>query len=172
MTTSLKPYAEAYVRALPASADAVAAFDACATTINAIKQLRAFLDDVSVPINIRRDALKTAFPKAETETINFIALLAQDGLIDKLEHLQTLIRSAAAVRHNKRHAIVTAAVTLTDKDLDRISNALAKKLGSDIQLEERTDPSLLTGLRVEADGWTFDASLKGRLDRLHHALTV
>lgn len=170
MNTSLRSYADAFVRAIPSGMDAVKEFDACADVILSTKQLRSFLDDVSVPINTRREALKIAIPKAADETINFISLLAQEGQIDHLDGLQAHIRTAAATKEGKRHALVTTAAPLTAKDLKRIEDALSKKLGSDIHLEEKTDPSLLAGFRIHADGWTFDASLKGRLDRLQSAL--
>lgn len=172
MNTSLRNYADAYVRSIPSGMDAVKEFDMCAEIIISTKQLQSFLSDVSVPINTRREALKTAFPKAADETINFFSLLAHEGEISQLDGLQTHIRTAAAAQKGKRHALVTTAAPLTAKDLKRIEDALSQKLGSDVSLEEKTDPSLLAGFRINADGWTFDASLKGRLDRLQHALTV
>jgi F-type H+-transporting ATPase subunit delta len=172
MSTSLRAYADAYIESLPKEADVIRDFDAVADVIQKTKQLRSFLEDVSVPISARRDALKEAFPSATSETVNFLTLLAQDGRAGELEALKTHIRSASAGKKGKRHALVTSASPLTAQDLDRIAKSLGKKLGTDIQLEEQTDPSLLAGFRISSDGWTFDASLKGKLDRLQHALTV
>jgi ATP synthase F1 delta subunit len=172
MNTSLRTYADAYVNALPKDRDAVKEFDSVADLILKVKELRAFLEDVSVPVSSRRDALKEAFPQAAGETVNFLSLLAQDGRVGDVETLKTHLRAAVAEKQGKRHALVTSASPLTAKDLDRIAASLGKKLGTDVLLEEQTDPKLLAGFRVTSNGWTFDASLKGKLDRLQHALTV
>lgn len=172
MSISLRAYADAFVHALPKEVDVIKEFDAVADLIQRTRELRAFLEDSSVSIASRRSALTEAFPGAAGETINFFTLLARDGRVGDLEALKTSVRTADAAKHGKRHATVTSASSLTAQDRDRIAKSLGKKLGTDIQLEEKTDPSLLAGFRITSDGWTYDASLKGKLDRLQHALTV
>lgn len=169
--TALHTYAEAYVQSIPNDRDAVKEFDSCLAQILAAKEIHSFLGDVSVPIAKRREALTVAFPKAADATINFLTLLAKDGQIDRLESLSDHIRTAVAAKAGKRHATVTSAVPLTAKDLSRIEHAVAKVIGHDVHLEERTDATLGTGFSVTVDGWTFDASLKAKLNRLQHALT-
>lgn len=170
MNTRLRSYAEAYVAAADPTTDVVKEFDVCAHTISTTKTVRAFLEDISVPIASRREAIETAFPKLSSATTNFLSLLAHDGRIRDLETLQEHVRNAAAAKEGKRFARVTSAVPLEGKDLDRIERALSKKLGTGVQLEEKTDASLIAGFRVVTDGWAYDASLKGKLDRLQHAL--
>lgn len=169
---SLRDYALAYVQSLPKDADAVREFDAVVNTILQTKELRAFFSDSSVSLASKREALASAFPKAEDATVNFITLLAKDGVTDQIEPLQSIIRQVAAERDGAKYAVVTTATPLTGPDLERLAKTLQKKFGSPIKLEERTDPSLISGFSVAVGDWTLDASLKGKLDRLQHALTV
>ncbi len=167
---SLRTYADAYVASM--KNDAVAEFDAGVEVLNAVKTLRAFLPDASVSLDAKQEALKIALPKTSEATRNFLLLLAADGKLEDLDALQSYVRQAAAALQDKRHATVTSAVPLQAKERTRVEKALADLFKSDVEMEERTDPSLLSGFSVQVGGWTFDASLKGRLERLQHALTV
>ena len=169
---SLRDYALAYVQSLPKDADSVREFDAVVDQLIAVKELRAFLSDSSVPLPSKKEALKTAFPKAEEATVNFLLLLIKDDAIHQLESLKNVVRQADAEKHGARHAVVTSAIPLKEEDLARIAKTLHKKFGSAVRLEEKTDPSLLAGFAVAVGDWTLDASLKGKLDRLQHALIV
>lgn len=169
---SLRSYADAYVRSLKNPAGAVEEFDACADVLDRIKTLRAFLPDASVALNAKRDAMNIAFPKASPPTRNFLLLLAQDGLLKELETLRAHVRAAAAEIQEKRHAMVSSAVPLQAKERSRVQKALAVLFHRDVVVEERLDPSLISGFAVQVDGWTYDASLKGRLERLQHTLNV
>ena len=170
MIISLRTYADAYVQAFPAKGDVVKAFDAMADVIRSTTPLRAFLEDESVPIASRRKALTEALPGVEDETVNFITLLATDGRLEDLEPLKQHVRSARAREEGKRHAIVESVIALKPGEMERITHALGKRLGTDVLLEQHTEPSLLAGLRIISDGWTFDASLKNRLQRLEQTL--
>lgn len=172
MNTPLRTYAEAYIAAFPPNRDAVAEVDACADALRDIRPLRAFLQDVSVSLASRRKALGIALPHVSPETINLFTLLARDERLADSEALRDHVRTAAADRAGKTHVTVSSAVPLTDEDIKRISVALKKKFGTAVHVETRMDPSVLAGLRITANGWTFDATLAHRLKRLQHALTV
>ena len=42
----------------------------------------------------------------------------------------------------------------------------AQKLGHEVLLEERIDPSVIGGLRLEIDGRVYDSSVRRHLERL------
>jgi len=67
-------------------------------------------------------------------------------------------------------AVVISATALTQTQKDSLRTALEKKTSGTVQLDEHIDDSLLAGFRVELNGRMFDGSLRGRLDKLKHAI--
>lgn len=172
MSIPLRSYAEAYVASFPAKGDAVADADAVAQALRDVRPLRAFLQDVSVPLASRRKALDIALPSVAEEAKNLFTILARDERLSDVEALSEHVRSAAAERDGKTHVTVSSAVPLAPADIKRISVILQKKMGTDVHVETKTDPAVLAGLRITTNGWTFDATLAQRLKRLQHALIV
>ena len=55
--------------------------------------------------------------------------------------------------------------------LDRLLDFLRRKYGeADVSLEVRTDPSLLGGFTLTVDGYTYDYSVRGRMQQMDDAL--
>jgi F-type H+-transporting ATPase subunit delta len=63
-----------------------------------------------------------------------------------------------------------SAFELTDALREKLLAALRKRLGADIRLLERTDPSLIGGLVLRFEGREIDGSFKSRLIELKQKL--
>ena len=79
---------------------------------------------------------------------------------------------ALVERHESRAvAQITAATKLTAKDKKTIESTIGKRIGvRKVQLEEKTDPTLLGGFVVEVANLRIDTSLRGELTRLRQHL--
>ena len=55
---------------------------------------------------------------------------------------------------------------------DRLQQALKRRLGRDVRMHTRIDPTLIGGAVVRAGDLVIDGSLKGRLGRLSSAMTA
>lgn len=168
----LTAYIEAYLASLPPSVDAAADADALAEALETIKPLRSFVADVTMAADVRLKALETALPKTQPATCNLALVLAQDGRLKDAGRLPELVRAAQAAKTGKRAATVASASPLSAQNLKRVAAAVENLIGMPVTLEERTDTALLAGIRVSVGDWEFDASLKNRLERLQHVLTV
>ena len=168
--TSLHDYAQAYVQSAAKDHDVVRDFDSMADQIRGITPLRSFLTDSSVAAHVKQNAIAVAFPFASDTAVNFFTLLAQEGVIEKLEALQSAVRHAAAEQEKARYACVQSAVPLTDADTEHITRLLKKRFDAEISLEQKIDRSLLAGFAISVWDWTLDASLKGKMNRLQTAL--
>ena len=168
--TSLHDYAQAYVQSAAKDHDVVRDFDAIADQIRGITPLRSFLTDSSVAAHVKQNAIAVAFPFASDTAVNFFTLLAQEGVIEKLEALQAAVRHAAAEQEKARYACVQSAVPLTDADTEHITRLLKKRFDAEISLEQKINHSLIAGFSVSVGDWTLDASLKGKMDRLQQTL--
>jgi F-type H+-transporting ATPase subunit delta len=70
-----------------------------------------------------------------------------------------------------RTVIAESPQPLAAEDRKKLQTILEKKWGMDVSLEEQTVPSLIGGLRLRSGDWQFDASVRGRLERLAHHFT-
>jgi len=68
-------------------------------------------------------------------------------------------------------AKVTAAVSLSEEELDSLKASLEKKYKKQITIDFHTDSSLLGGLVVELDGKIIDGSLRHKLQDMKDVIS-
>lgn len=99
------------------------------------------------------------------------ALLRRDLLSSIQAFLEQVAESARNIA--KHYEVnVTSAMALTSAERSKLKDILAKRLDGEIALEERTDASLLGGFILESGSWQFDASVIGKIKRLHKSLAT
>ena len=121
----------------------------------------------SLPRQERLSLLDTAFGgEVQEYLLNFLKLLTERGLLREYKACYTRYRACYNRDHNIADAVVTSAVPLTDEQRTRLSEKLEAMSGKTVLLTEKTDPSVLGGLRVELDGTQLDGTVQGRLSEL------
>lgn len=106
-----------------------------------------------------------------TEARNFLALLAQGGRIGYLPEIASQFETLRAEVENTLDVEVTTAMALTDAQKARLAEALAKRFGRTVRIEEKVDASLVGGAIIRADDLIIDGSLQGRLARLEQQMS-
>ena len=102
--------------------------------------------------------------------INFVKLVVDRGRIQyfsKIVHAFVGLRDAAVGR---LRGVVYVAEPLTADQHERLRAKAQSKLGCEVVLEERIDPSIIGGLRLEINGRVYDSSVKRHLERLREAM--
>jgi F-type H+-transporting ATPase subunit delta len=69
-------------------------------------------------------------------------------------------------------ALVTSAVPMKETEMVVLQALLEKKTGRKIMLRCTVDPSLIGGLRVEADGWVADGSIRNKLQQIKEVMNA
>jgi F-type H+-transporting ATPase subunit delta len=82
------------------------------------------------------------------------------------EEFERLADEAAGILH----ATLTTAVPLSDAEQERHRGTLAHKLGHEIRLHAKVDPSLIGGARIKIGDHLVDGSVRAKLDQLRRAL--
>jgi F-type H+-transporting ATPase subunit delta len=103
---------------------------------------------------------------------NFVALLAQNRRLGFLPEIAALFAQMKAEVENAVDVEVVAATALSKEQESRYAAALQKKLGRQVRLHTKIDPSLLGGAVLKAGDLVIDGSIKGRLERLATELTA
>ncbi len=98
--------------------------------------------------------------------LNFIKILIEKGLLREYSACYKRFRKAYNEDHDIADALVTTAVALSGDQLSQLKEKLEKISGKKVLLQQKTDPDILGGVRVDLEGQLFDGSVRGRLSEL------
>ena len=155
------------------------AIDAVGKSLATLKTGLADSADLSAliasPVVSRTDAANAiaAVAKAlklDSLTAKFLGVLADNGRLSELKSVIKAVRTLAAGHRNETTAEVTSAFPLDDKQLAALKSNLKARLGRDVAIDAKVDPSLLGGLIVRHGSQMIDASIKTKLNNLALAM--
>lgn len=125
------------------------------------------LSEPSVPKKERLQLVDEAFNGSlQPYLMSFIKILIEKGLLREYSACYKRFRLSYNEAHGIAEALVTTAVALDDTQLSQLKEKLEKISGKKVLLDQKTDPSVLGGVRVDLEGQLFDGTVKGRLSEL------
>ena len=122
-----------------------------------------FIRAVSVGIK-GADVLET------TEGKGLLALLAENDRLTVLPEIAAQFDALKAQAENKVKVRFISATPVDAALADRVTQALKKRLGRDVELTLEVDASLIGGAIVRAEDMVIDGSVRARLEQLAHQL--
>ena len=103
--------------------------------------------------------------------LNFLKLLCERGHIGELRNCCSRFRA----RYNEDHGILLAtavtAVPLHVAVLDKLAKKLGELTERRVEMDNRVDPSVLGGIRLEYAGRELDGTLRQRLEGIEKTLS-
>ena len=141
----------------------------------AITESADFRALVTSPLVGRAEAAKTVAalaPSLEIDplTANFLSVLAGNGRLAELRNVIRSVRALAANHRGEVTAEVTSARPLDDSQVAELKTKLKARVGRDVAIDTKVDPSLLGGLVVRLGSQMIDASIKTKLNSLATAM--
>ncbi|MEP9401458.1 F0F1 ATP synthase subunit delta [Sphingomonas sp. VNH70] len=103
-------------------------------------------------------------------TANFLGVLAQNRRLGDLPAIIRAFRELAARSRGETNAEVTSAHPLDDAQVEALRQQLRSRVGREVAIDLKVDPSLLGGLIVKIGSQMIDSSIKTRLNTLAHAM--
>ena len=100
----------------------------------------------------------------------FLAMLFDNRRLPLLPEIAGLYEQQRAEEERIVKARVTSAAALPQAELSRITEALRRRFGREVEVSTRIDESLIGGAVIDAGDVVIDGSLKGKLARLQNAL--
>ncbi|NNN19006.1 MAG: ATP synthase F1 subunit delta [Acidimicrobiaceae bacterium] len=88
-----------------------------------------------------------------------------DRIRDFVEVLDSVVTRAAELR-SRKVAMVQSATELTQDQVDQISAALSRAVGSEVEMRTSVDPSLVGGVVAVIGDTVFDGSVRTRIEQL------
>jgi F-type H+-transporting ATPase subunit delta len=101
----------------------------------------------------------------------FLTLLVENRRAGLLPDIAALFEELKRESERVLKVTLRAAAPVGDAQADAIRQALKKRFGRDIELEQRIDESIIGGAVIDAGDMVIDGSVRGRLARLESALT-
>lgn len=124
------------------------------------------LSTPGIPKRERCGLLDQAFAGLHPYVVNFLKILCEEGLMGELSGCVRAYRERYNADHGILETTVTSAVPLTEDARQKLVAGLQARTGKIIHLNERTDPSVLGGLRLDLDGTRLDGTVQRRLELL------
>jgi len=169
ITTIARPYAEAiFSRARETGqVDTWSEVLLVLSTVAADSDLAAQIGNPNVPRERLRDTiLEVAGDGLSTEARSLVSLLAANNRLSTLPEIARLFTELQTRHQGVCQVQVLSALEMTADEQKSLASALAKRLGAEVEMEVKTDPSLLGGVEVRAGDLVIDGSVRGKLHKL------
>ena len=153
--------------------------DQVAESVGGLKAALAESADFNALINnplIRREtasrvsAALAASMGLDSLTANFLGVLSQNN---RLSQLPAVIRTFETLLSNHKgetRAEITSAHPLTKTQITALQKSLKTRVGRDVAVDAKVDPSILGGLVVKIGSQMIDSSIRTRLNTLAMAM--
>lgn len=115
----------------------------------------------------KRSFFDEAFSKHVSEDLmGFLYLAIEKGREEFIVPILADFINMANAHLRKATAMVVSAVPLAPQQVGALAALLSRKLGKHVDIEQKTDKSVLGGLYIQVDGYYMDRTIKTRLQEL------
>ena len=129
------------------------------------------LGEPAIPEEERLKMIEEAFgSQAERYLENFLKLLCERKILREFAGCCEEFTRRYNLAHGISEAVVTSAVKLSDQQMEALKAKLEKVSGKQVYLVQKTDASVLGGLRVELEGVQLDGTVQSRISGISKKL--
>lgn len=136
-------------------------------SFNQSEDLKLLLKSTFVSKDEKKNLFKTMLNDIELKKVlDFVLVIIDNG---RSSYLLPILEEFIKVSNNYDNiseGIIYSTIRLSEKEIEKITNAIAKKLNKSIHLHNRLDSSLIGGVKVVIDDHVFDGSIKNKLNNL------
>jgi F-type H+-transporting ATPase subunit delta len=125
------------------------------------------------PLTERLALVDSLLKKRAPEPVRQLGeLLVQRGKIDRIVAVSAEYRRLLNRERGVVEAVATGAMPLTRDEITALNEKVAKMTGRRVDLRVEVDEALIGGLTVRVGDTLYDASVRGRLERLRQRLVA
>jgi F-type H+-transporting ATPase subunit delta len=135
-------------------------------------RLREALTDPALPVERKTAVLDEIFgQRANQHTVSLLKFLVEQGRARDLPEIAEALAEMAAGRYQKALAEVRTAVPLDEQRRARLTEALSKATGRDVELKVLVDPDVIGGVMARVGDQVFDGTIRRKLELARNQLT-
>ena len=173
LTTAARPYAKA-VFEMAHETGALTNWSAQLAAMSAVVAAdgsAALLNHPRITKEQKAEILAEAAGDAlDVQGRNLLRVLAENDRFVLLPEIATIFEQLKAEAEGAVEAEITSAQEISDEQQQAIAAALQKRLGREVKLVTKVDPSLMGGAIIRAGDLVIDGSIQGRLQEMKAAL--
>ena len=125
------------------------------------------------PLRQRTNVVDAAIAgRVPDPVLKLVGLLVERGRIDRLTDVAAEYRRLLNEERGVVEALATSAAPLTGDETAALQRKVAQITGRTVDLRVEVDESLIGGLTVRVGDTLYDASVRGRLERLRERLVA
>ncbi|HZM14949.1 MAG TPA: ATP synthase F1 subunit delta [Candidatus Krumholzibacteria bacterium] len=174
----VQPVAQVYAEALLSLARQREQIEAVGTELGELAALVAshpevanFLETPVLEPEVQKQALEQALGgRVQRLLVDFLSLLIDKGRIGALAAIAIAYRDLADQEAGRTRVQAATAKPLQAESAEKLVTLLQARLQRQCILETKVQPELLGGLVLSIGDTIYDGSLRGRLQRLRHAM--
>lgn len=105
-------------------------------------------------------------PEVSDSLSQFLLVLAENNRLALLPEIAVMFEQLVAESEHVIKTNVTSAAPLSDAELAKLTNALKKRFGREVEIHTAVDESLIGGAIIDAGDLVIDGSVRNKLARL------
>ena len=143
-----------------------------AAAIADVPELRRLLENPELDPQEKAGVLAEILGEADELVRNFVLLTAEKGRAGEIEEIYRELDALVAAEQGRLTVELTTAYELSEDEADAIVKRIEQSSGRTVEATRTVDPALIGGIVLQVGSHRLDASVRGRLDRLRHELTI
>lgn len=133
--------------------------------------LRSSLTDPQLPVEKKQGIVDGLVGgRASSLTVGLVQLVVSLNRASDLPSIATAVASAAASSRDKELAEVRSAIPLDDETVQRLTAALGRATGKDVEVRVVVDPAVIGGIVATVGDMVIDGSIAKRFDSVRQAV--
>jgi F-type H+-transporting ATPase subunit delta len=134
-------------------------------------ELVAIIDDLSLPLEVKKDRLRSVLGDAPMSVVNLVYVMAAAGDLHCLERVVEDLELHVARAGRGTVGLVRSAVPMTAEEKAKLEKGLIGRFGDELALTYEVDPSIIGGLVVRVGDLVMDGSVAAKLTALRDELS-
>jgi len=135
-------------------------------------RLGHLLYNPSVNMKLKKGILKEIIEKIKVAPVpsKFLNLLLERNRLKYLPAIAQIFEELSNEKSNGIKAIITTSYKVSAETREKLKKKLGEITHKEVLVEEKIDPSLIGGVKIQAGGYVIDGSVKARLGYLKDEL--
>jgi F-type H+-transporting ATPase subunit delta len=130
------------------------------------QDLRVFFFSPHFSSQEKKDGIQKVVDGGDEHFVRFLELLAERHRLPALFRIRREFDRLWAEEKKLLPVTITTAVELDGDTVDDLAERIKKQTGREIQVTTKIDPDVIGGLQMQVGNMVYDATIKGRLDKL------
>ena len=130
------------------------------------RELQVFFFSPYFSSQEKKDGIEKVVENGDEHVVRFLELLAERHRMPALMRIRREYDRLWAQENKLLPVTITSAVELDEDTVKDLGQKIEDQTGQDIELTAKVDPDLIGGLRMQVGNMIYDATIRGRLEKL------